>query len=341
MKFQIYSKNMEEALEFYASYYSSVTSAIILPTILEFNIPEKLSDGPKSIPELIEGTEINPDRLHRFLLQLEANEIFSFDSDSQKWTHSKKSSFFLNSIFKKMWLWHFSPYLLENLFHSSAVLTSTKNSFEVKGKNSFFEDLSHHPKELLVFQNCMKAASLVNVNEVVEKMDVKGINKLMDIGGGDGSLIIEIVKANNHLKGAVFDRPEVAEIANKNIENQGLSERVSAIGGSILESIAEGFEAICMKHIIHDWPDEQSLIILKNCRKVLSAGQKLFIIDALPDRNNRNFKGHTSVDVRILHMHSSKERSLDDFKRLLEDAGFVVDKIIPITFEHIIECSAV
>jgi 2-polyprenyl-3-methyl-5-hydroxy-6-metoxy-1,4-benzoquinol methylase len=103
----------------------------------------------------------------------------------------------------------------------------------------------------------------------------------------------------------------------------------------------EGYDCIVMKHIIHDWPDSESIKILKNCRKVLSPGNKLFIIDIVLDRNNHFYKDQISLDLMMMVHLSARERYQIEFERLLVEAGFKIEAINQVPYENVIQAIAV
>ena len=106
---------MSEGLNFFINLYSRGMSMFLLPEIVNLGIPEKLSDGPKTIQELIHGTPLNPDRLHRFLEQLQTSGIFSFDSEAKTWSNSASSAFLLDSKVKPLLKYLLSTFCLEKL----------------------------------------------------------------------------------------------------------------------------------------------------------------------------------------------------------------------------------
>jgi len=85
----------------------------------------------------------------------------------------------------------------------------------------------------------------------------------VDVGGGNGALLIGILNANPHLHGAVFDQPHAAEPHRSRSPRVGLAERSEAVGGDIFKDVPTGADAYILKHVIHDWNDERAVTILK------------------------------------------------------------------------------
>src|SRR5208282_1099978 len=114
---------------------------------------------------------------------------------------------------------------------------------------------------------------------VAAAYDFSAFGTVVDVGGGNGALLIGILKANPDLRGIVFDQPHAAEKATANIAAAGLQSRCQAIGGDFFKSVPPNCDAYLLKHVIHDWNDERALAILKNCHRVMGPHSKLLIVE--------------------------------------------------------------
>ncbi|KAM7270196.1 hypothetical protein ACFE04_029410 [Oxalis oulophora] len=153
----------------------------------------------------------------------------------------------------------------------------------------------------------------------------KGINTLVDVGGGIGKTIAAIVEANPHIKGINFDLSHVLAMAPK-------YNGVTHIVGNMFESIPKA-DAIFMKWIMHNWSDDECIKILKNCQKALSKRSgKVIIADMVLDPSNTNpfRERHIVGDLRMLAINRGKERTEPEWKRLLKEGGFPRYKIIEV-----------
>ena len=122
--------------------------------------------------------------------------------------------------------------------------------------------------------------------------------------------------------------PGVTEGARKRIEAEGLSDRCEVIAGSFFESVPEGADAYIMKWIIHDWDDERSIAIFKNIRRAIAEGGKLLLVEAVvPPGSEPHFSKF--IDLNMLVMTGGRERTEEEYRRLLEAGGFKLTKVIP------------
>ena len=139
------------------------------------------------------------------------------------------------------------------------------------------------PETDVEFNNAMTNISAKTIPVVLEAYDFSGIETLVDVGGGHGFLISQILKHYPNMQGLLFDMPHVIEGANARIQRLGLTSRLQTCPCDFFESIPAGGDAYIMQHIIHDWDDAKCHIILKNIHKALAGKKngKLIILDSI------------------------------------------------------------
>lgn len=191
-----------------------------------------------------------------------------------------------------------------------------------------WEFFAKNPENARTFDDAMTNVSLAIKDAILASYDATTIRKLTDIAGGHGSLLAAILKSNPEMKGVLFDLPGVTEGARKRIEAEGLSDRCEVIAGSFFESVPEGADAYIMKWIIHDWDDERSIAIFKNIRRAIAEGGKLLLVEAVvPPGSEPHFSKF--IDLNMLVMTGGRERTEEEYRRLLEAGGFKLTKVIP------------
>lgn len=174
----------------------------------------------------------------------------------------------------------------------------------------------------------MACTSKVVMRAVVsECKDVfSSIGSLVDVAGGIGGAISEVVKAYPHIKGINFDQPHV--VATAPVYNG-----VSHVGGNMFDTIPKA-DAVMMKWILHDWGEEDGIKILKNCRKAIPEKTgKLLLIDFVVKEEGNKMYG--DIDVRfdlvmLAHNKGGRERTEQEWKKLLEAGGFPRYRIIKV-----------
>ncbi len=167
---------------------------------------------------------------------------------------------------------------------------------------------------------------------VAEAYDFSAFETVADIGGGNGALLIGILKAFPALKGMVFDLPPVAKNAAKQVKASGLSDRCEVLSGSFFDEVPVGANALLLKHVIHDWNDERAAEILKNCRAAMPPDGKLLIVEAVyPTRIDQSPESRSAAanDVNMLVATGGRQRSEAEFRDLFAASGFQLRRVIP------------
>lgn len=198
---------------------------------------------------------------------------------------------------------------------------------KVQGMSSF-EFFAANEEAGRVFNRAMTSFTLSSAPAVVEAYDFSGFDKLVDIAGGHGLLLAAILKANPNLRGILFDLPFVIEGAGDLLEKESVAERVELATGDFFESVPAGVDAYLMKHIIHDWDDEKSVTILKNIRAAMRDDGKVLIVEMVVPGANEPHPAK-ALDLVMLTMEGGKERTAEEYEKLLADAGLRLTRIVP------------
>ena len=117
----------------------------------------------------------------------------------------------------------------------------------------------------------MAEATRQVANRVIAAYDFARFHSIIDVGGGSGILIAEMLAAVSRLKGIVFDLPSGSSEALRHLETAGVADRCEVVAGDFFRSVPEGADAYLLKSIIHDWDDQRGIAILKNCRNAMSS----------------------------------------------------------------------
>ena len=191
-----------------------------------------------------------------------------------------------------------------------------------------WEFFAKNPENARTFDESMTNVTLAIKDAILASYDASSIRKLVDIAGGHGSLLASLLKSNSEMRGVLFDLPDVVEGARKRMEAEGLSDRCEVVAGNFFESVPEGADAYMLKWIIHDWDDERSIAIFKNIRRAMAEGGRLLLVEAVvPEGNEPHFSKF--IDLNMLVMTGGRERTEEEYRRLLEGGGFKLTKVIP------------
>lgn len=167
---------------------------------------------------------------------------------------------------------------------------------------------------------------------VAATYDLSPFHFLVDVGGGNGALLIGLLEAKPHLRGIVFDQPSAAERARAQITAHGLGDRCEAVGGDFFVDVPHGADAYLLKHVIHDWSDDRAAAILRTCRAAMAPHAKVLIVEGVyPPRIDHSLasQGAAKNDVNMLVNTGGRQRSEAEFRALYAAAGFRLLRIVP------------
>jgi hypothetical protein len=205
-------------------------------------------------------------------------------------------------------------------------------AYRQRGVTDPFLDPLRTPEEQASFDEAMADFTRHAAVAVASAFDFTAFKTLVDVGGGNGALMIGILRANPTLRGIVFDQAAAAERARAQIGQSGLSGRCQAIAGDFFKEVPPGADAYMLKHVIHDWDDDRAATILRNCHRAMGAHGKVLLVEGVyPSRIAPSLEnwGAAANDVNMLVNTGGRQRSESEFRALYESAGFKLSRIVP------------
>jgi ubiquinone/menaquinone biosynthesis C-methylase UbiE len=193
----------------------------------------------------------------------------------------------------------------------------------------FFEYLTQHPERGAEFQASMEDRARQEAAEVVATYDFGCFGRLVDVGGGHGVLLTEILRAVSRLQAVLLDRPPAVERARDRLEAAGLAGRCQFIAGDFFEAVPPDGDAYVLSRVIHDWDDEAAVRILTNCRQVMGQGGTLLLVEALLPERARERPATIRMDLHMLALLHGRERTVAEYERLLGASGFQLGRVLP------------
>ncbi len=200
-----------------------------------------------------------------------------------------------------------------------------------RGVDDPFADPLRTPEETAAFDAAMADMTRLTAMAVAAAYDFGRLRTVIDVGGGNGALLIGLLRANPHLRGIVFDQPEAAARARTQIADSGLMDRCEAVGGDFFKEVPHGGDAYVLKHVIHDWDDARAITILGNCRRAMRADGTLLVVEGVyPARIDQSLasRGAAANDVNMLVNTGGRQRSEAEFRSLYDAAGFVLRRLV-------------
>ena len=201
----------------------------------------------------------------------------------------------------------------------------------VLGGAEGFEAMKDDPAGLHTFQHAMAESSRMAARDSMAVYDFGRFARVLDLGGGYGGVLAELLKAHPDQTGAVFDLPFLKAGAAAYLETAGLGARARFLGGSFFEAVPGGFDLVLMKFIIHDWGDAEARTILTNARAAAGAGATLVLIEQVVPDVIAASPAHQAVIRGDLTMMAigGMERTAEEYRALLAEGGWRLDGIMP------------
>jgi len=314
-------------LERIAAYWQSQ----LLYVAAKLGIADVLAAGPLTVNEIASRVGAHPPYLGRVLRALASVGIFAADPHGR--FHLTRLAQTLRSDHPES-LRDFALMLVDDYNWAAwgalehAVRTG-ESAFEHVHGAPAFPWMREHPEKERMFSASMASISVMENAAVSRAYAFGKLRKIVDVGGAHGHLLVAILRSYVKLRGVLFDQPAVIDEAVKSgVTNAAdLSGRFETVGGDFFDSMPPGADAYVMKYIIHDWDDDKSVRILQNCRKAMAEDGRVLVIDHVVAAGNR-FDWGKLMDINMMVMLGSKERTKDEFRQLFARAGLRLKRVI-------------
>jgi hypothetical protein len=304
-----------------------------LYVVAHLGIADLLADGPQTHEALAAKTNTHAPSLRRVLRLLVTAGVFAEGADQRfeltpvgACLRSGPGSFrAVARLFAGPIAWQSWGDLL------NTVRTGEPAFARVFGTDPF-RYFADHPDEAAVFDEAMGTFTDLISGAVAAAYTFSSMRSLIDVGGGEGALLIGILRAYPDLRGAIFDLPRLGDRARRQIATAGLGDRCQFVDGDFFEAVPGGFDAYLLKHVIHDWDDTHAVRILESCRHAMAPEAKLLIVEGVyPPRVDALLasRGAAANDVNMLVCTGGRQRSETEFRALYAAAGLRLTRIVP------------
>ena len=290
----------------------------------KLGLADYFDEAPKPISELATETETEPKSLYRLMRTLASVGIFTEVSE-RCFALTPLAVTLQTDAPNSMRYVAISQMGYDHSLGWSNGLISLKTgeiAFDAAAGMSIWEYYAQHPEDGFAFSQSMSNVGNPAGQAIVTNYDFSQFQTIVDVGGAQGSLLVEILQAHPTLKGILFDLPEV--IANVRLDGMN----IQPIAGDFFKSVPSGGDAYLLRIIIHDWNDEKASMILRNCHRAMPDDGKLLLFEGiLPPRNEPS--PLKFVDLLMLLMTGGRERTEEEYRASLRSSGFELTRVIP------------
>ena len=305
---------------------SWTTQAIYVAAYLR--IPDLLAGDARSTPELARATGAHAPALRRLMRSLVTIGICCVRGDDC-YELTAVGSLLRADVADSLrsWTLHWGGTMWPvwgNLLHS---VNTGESARKLATGSEGFDLLEADPESAANFNRAMVELTRLDSANIVSACDFSGMTTVMDVGGGYGELLAAILEANPALRGAVFDRPHAMANGRWKMEATLLAHRCDFVEGDFFASIPGGADAYVLKSVIHDWNDEHSRMILRNCHRAMHERARLLLIERIVPTRLEASAAHRAIarsDLNMLVGLGGMERTESEYRALLDATEFQV-----------------
>ncbi|MEU1289571.1 methyltransferase [Kitasatospora sp. NPDC005856] len=321
----------EEGLRRSAAFLVDEALGFVFPAALraaaDVGVADALADGPATPAELAAATGTDARNLYRVLRLLATRNVVAEDEHG-RFTLTEAGQALRSDV----------PYsarsavrmLTDRTFWRPAermahCLTEGTTAFDAVFGMPFFEHFAKDEETAAVFHVGMAAMSDAENAVIAAAYDFPDAGTVVDVGGGHGGLLLEVLRRNPALEGVLQDRAHV--LAGHRLEgDKEVAGRWSTAEGDFFTTVPAG-DVLLLKRITHDWDDEQCVTLLGNCRRALRPGGRILVLDAVVPRDDAPHQAKT-LDLLMMASLTGRERTEADFVDLLDRAGLRLSRIL-------------
>lgn len=308
---------------------SFVSQAIYVGAKL--GIADLVADEPKSAAELADATATDERSLYRLLRSLASVGVFTETTErtfgNTPMSHTLRADSPKSSRAMALFMGDEAHWrVISDLLYS--VKTGKPAWDNVHGVACFPYMFETNKPLGDIFNQAMTSLSHAEIAAVLAAYDFTGVGTLADIAGGYGHLLGDIMQKYPSMNGVLFDMEVVLAGAPAMLESYGVRDRVTLVSGDFFSEIPVRADAYIMKHIIHDWYDDNCEKILGCIRRSMPDDGRVLIVDSVIPRGNDQHPGKI-LDLEMLVAPGGVERTAAEFETLLENSGFRMTRIIP------------
>ena len=293
----------------------------------ELGIADLLRDKPMSVEKLAQRTKTHAPTLYRLLRALSAVGIFA-EIDDQVFDLSPLAQCLCSEAMRPLVMmflsdWHDKAW--SNLAYS---VRTGKPAFDHAFGKGAFEWMEENPEARSILDRGQGLKAIGFAEAVIEAYDFSDISSICDVGGGQGTFLIQLLANYPHIMGIVADLQGAVVSAEKAIVKANLHDRCKAIPYDFLKDAPPVCDAYFLVNILHDWEEEICCRILKNISQAMNADSRLLIVEYLLEPGP-GFSVAKLLDIEVLVMGGGRERTVDEYKALLDSVGIAVSKVVP------------
>lgn len=304
----------------------------VLCALVRLGVPDLLADGPASAEQLAERSGTHAASLNRLLRAAITAGAVMVDGDRYALTtRGELLRADVPGSMRNALLWYGFDEKSRSWGKLDDSVRTGRGAFRHIFGRGLFEHLSEHPDKEAIFNETM-AANSSSVAQVLSGIPaIAGSVRLADVGGGSGAIIAGVLAANPLMQGLLFDTESGLSGAEAAVSAAGVRERCDIVPGDFFASVPGGCDAYLLKHVIHNWNDDDAVTILRHCREAMPQNATLYLVETVVPDDPAEFDAVTMIrDLNMLVLVSGRERTRTEFVQLFTAAGLKLTGVSPL-----------
>jgi len=306
-------------------YFSPVIGALV-----RRDVPDHLEKGPLAAAELAQLSEMDALSLTRALRALTAFGTFQEVSPGV-FANNPISDLFCNRPggLRNCALFYSSDHFLKSATALGHSVVTGKSATNYVFGESVWEHFGRHPEDNEAFNRALAELRGNEHQQIADAYDWAGVNTVVDVGGGVGSLLVAILEERPAMHGVLIEQPEVLSHAEPVLSERGLRERCELVAGSFFDPISPVGEVWSMCQVLHDWPDAECCSILQRCREAMRPHDRLLIIEMLTVPCEPKVPVSLVDMAMLMYFGEARQRTVDEYKQLFDSTQFAFTRVVP------------
>jgi hypothetical protein len=299
-----------------------------LSVAAELGISDELAAGPRSVADLADAVSVDEDTLHRLLRALVTVGVYAA-TDGGTFACTALGEGLRSDVpgtMRPLARTLQDPAVWAAWGHLGHSVRTGDNAFESLYGIDVWTHRERVPEQNAIFNANMAALSSLVAGAVAGAYDFSGLSTVVDVGGGQGVLLEAVLAEHEHLTGTVFDQEHAVATAPTPGASRSVASRWATVSGSFFESVPPA-DAHILKAILHDWPDDKCVEILRTCSRSLNEGGVVLVVEMVLGRPGHEVDVAFS-DLNMLVLPGGRERSEQEFAALFDAAGLRLSRVV-------------
>jgi O-methyltransferase domain/Dimerisation domain len=302
----------------------------------KLGIADLLAEGPRPASELAKLTKADAPSLYRVLRVLAALKLL----------HERpRGHFALTPLGERLRAnvpgslrnWATLTDTLGGLLPFDRILDSVMTGeagLKLAYNDTWIDFLAKHPTAAVNFQAAMSERTAAFAPSVAATYDFSQMRRVVDVGGGRGTLLAAVLAVRTHLQGVVFDLTEGVTDAAETLRATGVVDRCAIESGDFFAAVPSGADGYLLANVLHDWDDERSIAILRNCRRAMHEGGRVLIVERMIFSDPEQSIPTLLSDLNMLVLTGGQERTEEEYARLLAGADLRLTRVLPVAYPY-------